>query len=376
VREALWKYLVVALGVALAIELAALAAGGILARRGFVYAPVEVESYDEYLRKRDPLLGWPSPSAPGTGETDRSGSRLVPRYPDPQAHRTCVSLFGDSFTWGDEVAPADTYANVLSGLLGCRVANYGVPGYGTDQAYLRFEHRIRDGARIAVLAHWSEDIIRNVNQFRGFIAPKGVALKPRFTVDGGGRLVLVPIPELSREEFAEIDRRLELLPQEYFRPGGPSGVTALRFPYSASLLRLASHYRLRARLRGEPSYAQFYDSAHPSGALRVTVEIAKAFDAAARERGQEPLVLLLPDEKDLRQLRESGSLAYAPLAEELRRAGIETPDVASRMLDHLGAREPCALFTRCPGGHFAPEGHALLARIVRDWIVERGLAAR
>jgi hypothetical protein len=376
VREAAWKYLVVALGVALAIELSALAAGRLLARRGFVYAPAELSLYEEFLRLRDPLLGWPAPSAIGTGEVDRSGSRLVPRYADPARHPSCVALFGDSFTWGDEVAPADSYANALSGLLGCRVANYGVPGYGTDQAYLRFRDRIRDGAKVAVLAHWSEDIIRNVNQFRGFISAKGIALKPRFTVDGDGRLVLVPIPELGLREFAEIDRRRELLPHEYFHPGGPSGVTALRFPYSASLLHLARHHRLRARLRGDPAWAEFYDPAHPSGALQVTLAILRDFVRVARERGQEPVVLVLPDVRDLQELRESGRLAYAPLLEGLARSGIEAPDAARRLLELLAGRDPCVLFTRCPGGHLNPEGHALVARIARDWIAERGLAVR
>jgi hypothetical protein len=369
----LWKTAVVTIGVALTVELMALAAGHHLARRGLLYAPGSVAGYEEYLARRDPLLGWPAPSAIGDGEYDSSGSRLVPLFPDPGTHPPCVSVFGDSFTWGDEVAPERSYPNLLSGLLGCRVANYGVPAYGTDQAYLRFKHRIRDAAKIVVLGHWSEDILRNINQFRGFIAPRAHALKPRFRVDGEGRLVLVPAPVLSPEELADVDRRPELLSYEYFRPGGPSGVVALRFPYSVSLLRLGWHFRVRARLRREPSWAPFYAAAHPSGALRVTAEILEAFDRDARQRGQAPVVLLIPDQADLRQLREGGVLAYAPLADELSRAGIETPDVAGRMLRELGERDACALFTRCPSGHLNPQGNALLARIVRDWIEERGL---
>ena len=38
----------------------------------------------------------------GTGEYDASGSRIVPAFPDP-AGDSCAALFGDSFTWGDEV---------------------------------------------------------------------------------------------------------------------------------------------------------------------------------------------------------------------------------------------------------------------------------
>lgn len=84
----------------------------------------------------------------------------------------------------------------------------------------------------------------------------------------------------------------------------------------------------------------------------------------------------MPEPQDLRQLRDSGRLAFEPLARGLRLAGIETPDVARRMLDGLRECDPCELFVRCPRGHFNPDGYAMLASMVRDWIRERGFTLR
>ena len=143
-------------------------AGIYLQPLGIFYKPIIADDYPEYLAIRDPVLGWPAPNTFGQdGERDAVGSRIIPLFPDPASYSPCVALYGDSFTWSSEVDHAHAWSNVLSGLLQCRVANYGVGGYGTDQAYLRFLHNEKDVAPIAILNHLSENILRNVNQFRG-----------------------------------------------------------------------------------------------------------------------------------------------------------------------------------------------------------------
>ena len=81
--------------------------------------------FERYMRRRDPLLGWPA------RKTDENGlelieSRPIPTYPTPG--NECVSLYGDSFTYGDEVAHSEAWSNVLSSRLKCRVGNYGIGG--------------------------------------------------------------------------------------------------------------------------------------------------------------------------------------------------------------------------------------------------------
>ena len=76
------------------------------------------------------------------------------------------------------------------------------------------------------------------------------------------------------------------------------------------------------------------------------------------------MVLLIPDEKDLRWLRDHGTLPYAELANRLRNAGVIVPGIAEEMSKYLSSRDPCELYTRCGGGHFTPDGYQRLAEIV------------
>lgn len=360
--RALLKVLVLVGIVVLSVEIMSFAAGKFLAHSYLLYDPPRAENYATYLQNRDPVVGWPSRASFGHDEFDRSGSRLVPRYPDP-AIPSCAALFGDSFTWGAEVTPEQAYGNVLSGLMGCRVANYGVPGYGTDQAYLRYARVINDNAPIVILGHYSVNINRNINQERGFLTNQVLGLKPRFVLEAD-ELKLIPLPNLTEAEYLSLrSHAQQLLPYDYFAPGGPSGIHSFGFPYALSAVSAVQHYRVQARLRRRPSYAQFYDPEHPSRALQVTEAIIKTFASEALRRNQKPMVLLIPDEKDLRWLRDHGALPYGELAKRLRNADVIVPGVAEKLIKDLGSRDPCELFTRCGGGHFTPDGYKRLAEI-------------
>jgi hypothetical protein len=367
-----WKFvLVILVLVGGLLELLAFGAGKILAKQSFLYSPPSFAGYADYLARRDPVLGWPDPHSFGVNELDASGSRRVPAFPDPAAP-SCVALFGDSFTFGDEVGPEDAYGNVLATNLGCRVANFGVGGYGTDQAVLRYE-AIKPGAPVVVLGHMSENIIRNINQERGFLTNTRFGLKPRFVLRDG-HLQVLPLPALDEATYRDLpDHADALLPLDYFRPGGPGGLVNLRFPFSLSVARAFGHYRLRAGLRHEPSYAQFYRPEHPSGALDLTVAIVERFVADARARAQAPLVLLIPDVKDLETLAAGHPLAYQPLVERLTRDQVPFVSAAEPLMQVLHGRQPCALYFRCSGSHFRPEGYRALAEIVERELRQRGL---
>ena len=105
--------------------------------RGILYFPPEVtrEKYERYLSIRDPVVGWPARSAPSAA-AGLPVPRPSPAFPEPG--EWCVTLYGESMTYGDEVTDAEAWGNVLAQRLGCRVGNFGVGGYGSDQALLRF----------------------------------------------------------------------------------------------------------------------------------------------------------------------------------------------------------------------------------------------
>lgn len=183
-------------------------------RYGWVFLRLRYEDlgkYDVYMKRRHPVLGWPlSRGSKGyglinEGRYDATGARPSPFF--ASSERAYVALYGDSFTYGWEVDDAHTWGDVLARRLGRRVANYGVAGYGTDQACLRFKLNERDSSQIVILGIWPENIMRNLTQYRGFLGSEFFSLKPRFMIDRGGKLALVPLPTLTKQQFQHIVAR-------------------------------------------------------------------------------------------------------------------------------------------------------------------------
>jgi hypothetical protein len=352
-------------------------AGRYLTRKGIFYEPQQVEDYARYLRERDPITGWPPPRATAEQERDETGSRIVPAFPDTRD--ACVSLYGDSFTWGAGVDPEHAWGNVLARLLGCRVANYGVGGFGSDQAYLRFAHNARDTAPVVFLGHLSENILRNANQLRGLLYSGTLyGLKPRFVLGPDGGLELVPLLDPSEAEFRDLVVHPErYLQHEFFLPGGPAGTACLRFPYTLSVLRVFRHFHVIAELRREPWHAAFYAPDHPAQALELTARILEAFDREARARGKVAVLAVIPTGLDLTYRRAHGRWVYQSLVDRVRERGLEVLDVGDAMLERIGERDPCAIFgAEGCSGHFGEEGYEILARVVRDHLEARGLVPR
>ena len=130
---------------------------------------------------------------------------------------------------------------------------------------MRFKYNERDRAKVVILGYFSENLIRNVNQFRRFLSrDDGYGLKPRFILENGS-LKLVPLPALSAEEYVAMTRNPgRVLFHDYLLPGGPAGTTQTGFPFTISLLRTFANYRIRAQLSREPFWAAFYRREHPS----------------------------------------------------------------------------------------------------------------
>ena len=345
----------------------------ILQKKGVFYRPIFASDFVRYQEERDQILGWPSPKSFEIESSyyNESGARYSPAFPDPDRVHSCISLYGDSFTQGSQVAHAYTWGNVLATYMKCGVANYGVGGYGTDQAYLRFKHNTEDHAKVVVLAHLSENILRNVNQFRGFLSPgQAYGLKPRFIVDSENKLRLIPLPVFSKNDYESFVRDPHLhLAHDYFIPGGASGTQYLGPPYSRSAMQSFTYFRIRARLSGRPSYAEFYERRHASKGLAVTTRIIKAFYEDAIVRGKTPLVILLPTIKDLTFHQKHGSWIYQNLIETLKASRIETLNIGDRIINDLSGSNPSRFFAETTP-HPNREGNKVIASEVYNYLVE------
>jgi hypothetical protein len=324
----------------------------------------------------DDELGWPSPRDAVAPPRDRTGAKYNPDF--SQSDHPCASVYGASFVWGGEIPLADGWVEQLSRKLGCWVANYGVPAYGTDQAYVRFQRMKQDQAPVTMLGFSPEHIMLDVNQYRGFMGygPSPTGIKGRFILDGEGRLEWIHRPRISEKEFVEFLRDpANLLPHEYLLPDTPDGPVTLRFPYTLTVARVALMPRLRVRFTGRPSWADFYRAGHRSGALALTAAIVEAFVREAEHRGKRALIVMLPGASSFRARAKFGQPEYAPLIDALAAKNIDVFDPSPALLTALGQRSYCELYTApidCEG-HLGIEGSRIVADVVKVELRQRGL---
>ena len=356
------------------VELASAVVTSLLVRRSWMAAipAFSDEDVSRYFAERNPLLGW-GPDVDSTG-------RVIAPEPRHDPHRAlpdtpCVSAYGESFTFGSEVGDTAAYPSQLGRLLGCPVANYGVGGFGSDQAMMLYRAQQGvDSAPVVILGHISENLLRNINQYRNLLYPgQELFFKPRFRYERG-ELTPVPIVIQAPEDFDALRRDPEaILPLDAFteRP-------RRAFPYSLSLLRWAfSDYHVRAELRGIPRHLSFYAPDHPHRGVELTASIGEQFAEEARSAGRIPAVLLMPVGSDLLHARDNGTWVDQPLADALRERGVMVIHAGPPMLSRLEGADPCSIFTNC-SAHYNERGYRMVAEIVaaalKDSVAARKLA--
>jgi hypothetical protein len=376
---AFWSILILLVAVAIEAGAAAMCWFVVLPYRGdLIWAPDLDQARVNWMIATAPAdneLGWPSPSAATRPPYDASGAKYNPEFPEPG--HACISAYGDSFVFGADIPAADGWIEQLAHLLGCRVANYGVNGYGTDQALLRFRRNANDEAPVVLLGIFAEDVARNVNQYRALLgyelSPN--SLKGRFVLDAAGGLDWVPRPRLDADGFVDLNRApAEFLPHEYLLPDTRDGTVTLRFPYALTLLRIALMPRVWTHISRRPWWAEFFAADHPSGALPLTVAIVDAFAREAARRGKRTLVLMLPDADSFRLRSADGTFEYAPLVAALTSKAIDVFDAGPPLLAALGERHYCVLYfrpDRCTG-HFGILGSKIVAEVVAAELRRRG----
>lgn len=334
---------------------------------------------------------WDALSSVADGEIGgyrASGAKHNSEFPD--GGQSCGSAYGDSYVGGADVANDEGWVERLSHLLGCRVANYAVGGYGTDQAYLRFR-QVQDTSPIALLGINPNNVMDNVNQYDALLgsAPEPIALKGRFLFDSSDHLTWLPPPRFDRDGFIAMNRNpAEALPHSYFLPDTPDGPITLSFPYTLTLARVALMARLHNILVRKAEWSSMYAADHPSGALRLMAAICQAFAELAKARGQRPLIVMLPLAHSFREQANYGQFEYAPLVAALRARGIDVFDPGRAMIDNLDGRSACEYFGRAHpatawltspvpcGGHYSTAGNTTMANLVAVELRRRNFVSR
>lgn len=317
------------------------------------------------LREGETFLGWdadlgwaPRPnarSATGPFAVNGAGIRSARETSEIAAPGTLrIAAFGDSFTFGDEVGPDETWEAALERALvergvAAEVLNFGVNAYGVDQAYLRWR---RDGRRfrpdVVLLGFQPENVLRDRNVFRPlYFAGTEVPLsKPRFVVRGDA-LELKNAPVLPVEQ---------VLPALETMPSHPL------FAYEAFHAPYEQHWWLASRLL---AFAASAPLARASVQFRLEPEgrelarrLVARFAADVAADGAAFLVVHLPRRDDLAARRAGHEVWYdALLRDDLAPLGVADPTAG------VATVEP-ALFA--PRGHYSPALNAIVGAVLAE----------
>jgi hypothetical protein len=356
-----------------AVLLASLEAGSFAfftaARERFAFANPEQYTLDPerttgLARHFDATLGW-------------SNHYPTPYDERPRTRTFGVSLlatFGDSYTHGDEVADAETWQTCLAEELRADVYNFGVGGYGPDQALLRFRetsHRLH--TPLVALGFVLENINRVVNRYRPFYYPDtGIPLtKPRFVVKDGA-LELLPNPIARPEALARLAD-----PSFIHRLGADdfwyshAGLPRLGFPYARLLVSpavwrqaLEGGRAQRGELDARPSRNLWKDP----DARAIFLGILDLFVSDGRAAGSRPLILILPGRPNVEAQRAGRPIpGLRPVVDHCRERRYECFDGIAAV---AAAPGPAELAFR-PGGHLSPAGNQALAKALAAWLGER-----
>jgi len=127
------------------------------------------------------------------------------------------------------------------------------------------------------------------------------------------------------------------------------------------------------RLFQPKAWEELYQPDHPSKAFQVTVAIMKKFHDEAQDRGQYPIIYILPTRDDTKLYIRYTKIYYHTLIDKLSNIGIEVVDMAQKYSQYLQQNDPSVLTSAKTQYHYSVQGNKILAKITADYIKERKL---
>ncbi|WP_455234986.1 hypothetical protein [Thiogranum longum] len=266
------------------------------------FASVSEQYRSAFIEKsHDPLLGWDNRPLSRiralnvAGEKwERSHDRDGAREDGLPLKQLLVHSYGDSFTLCEEVNNDQTWQYKLEQKLGYEVRNFGVGGYGTDQALLKLKRHIQMGlvAPVTVLGIYEKNVDRTRTLFRPFLKPDSankLGFKPVFLPADNGRVEFManPYQDVAASLQDLRDTALEVAEHDYWA----SRKTVFEFSYVWRLVRLLAVY-------SDSKQANLWEDAASFSVMRYIVD---EFVRATIEAGSVPILLFIPDKRTLEQ---------------------------------------------------------------------------
>ena len=350
-------YLALIFFLAIFLELLSFSASHLLIKNVYGY-PQNI--FDGVSYQNDSEFGWIEKYGLGQPRPSPSNSEL--NHTEP-----CVYVFGDSFAHADEVEDDQAWSFILQSLLGCNVANYGVGGYGSDQAFLMLDRMLPDlrlsgkkSQKVVLFGVYQEMLRRNqAASWLFYCCPdKKNSIKPYFYFDENlNALKLQDIPKTFDPETVKIHH----LRDAYFQ------LSEIKFPFTMALIKTAL-FRLNAWLF-DVSILQSWRTYSKTAVKNIQYKIMEAAVKTANERGFEVGFVIFPTTNDAFKNKRR----YEQFIDELP---ISTKDGYDFfVIDLLSTLHHQSNLSgkplRAPGGHYDATGNRLIGSAIYNELSPR-----
>jgi len=281
-----------------------------------------------------------------------------------------IVLLGDSYTHGDEVSFEHTWGSYLEKKLAnagiqADVINLGTPGYGMDQAYLRWKSvGTTFSPDLVIFGFQPENVKRNINMLRMlYHKPSRMPLsKPRF-VRAGGRLQSINIPTVSPKElphiYADVEGWQNRQYEYYYHPANYEDHIWLK-----SILVAAAIAVVEQVSAGEKESVFYAIENEPS---RLALAILNEFKSDVERRGAAFLVAAFIPKWNFHNVSEARPFPYHALLEAVK-TQYDTVETAEQLYAEAKETNLDELFS---GEHYSAKANEIIARVLAEAIAQR-----
>lgn len=274
-----------------------------------------------------------------------------------------VSLYGDSFTFGSEVNDDQTWQHYLEEAAGFKVQNFGVGGYGPDQALFKLERNLERGIKtpVIILGIFSAGIPRVLSSFRPFNIPNAglkLGFKPSL-FRAGSTYEKSPNPLIGLEDNQLLDA-FETASESDYHYAINQKKPRYDFPYSITMLKTIKY--LLIDLDRESNY---WMEGHEANSRMY--EIARRFVELSRKDNFSPVILFIPQANELQGYATGKAPAYAEYFKRLEQL---YEDLI--LIDVLKEDFDPSRFA-LPGCHSSDYGNSIMGKTVYKYMKQHNI---
>jgi hypothetical protein len=265
-----------------------------------------------------------------------------------------IALIGDSMISGYEVRCEESWGHKLEALLQpqVQVLNFGVPAFGLNQAFLRYEKDVRAWQPQIVVIGISSEMIKRINSIYPFLMnpawSDSLFIRPRLVMKNHVPLAInYPLPE-PRDIFSH--STIQELPyldlDEYYHPFQWERGGIWHLAERSYIFRFANSLR-------PPVEAQSEDILHK--AMQMSQFVTQHLVRKVLNDGAVPLIVVFPYQYELRMPADPENTDFSLPARMLHNAGLEYYDATDCLIE-VGISEAYTV-----GGHYSPKANAHIA---------------